>query len=79
MKTQLYFQIYCKQLEIQTFHSQAKVVEMFLEASVKAGKDKRREDNIKKRGQNGEGWEEGRKGRNKTVLQGFWQTVKQNT
>lgn len=42
MKTQVYFQILCKQLEIQTFHSQAKVVETPLEASVEVGKDKNR-------------------------------------
>lgn len=53
MKTQLYFQILCKQLEIQTFHSQVKVVEVSLEASVEVGKEKRMEDNIKKTSQAG--------------------------
>lgn len=46
MKTQTYFQILCKQLETQTFHSQAKVLEM---SSVEVGKDKRTKDNIKKK------------------------------
>lgn len=45
MKTQTYFQILCKQLEIQTFHSQASVLQM---SSVEVGKDKRIKDNIKK-------------------------------
>ena len=71
MKTQLYFQILCKQLEIQTFHNQAKVAEMSLEASVEMGKDKRIEDNSKKRARLGSGGEEGREGRNGMVLQGL--------
>lgn len=78
MKTELYFQILSKELEIQAFHSQGKTVYVCLEASVEVRKDKGIEDNIKKESQGKERrGEEG--GQGWMVLQGLWQIAKKNT